>query len=98
MKHFFALRVLIVLRSIAITFACLTLSACYVIVDLDGDTDSNERAVDDNTVLTESQMGSRCSYSGIGNYGTCPIAGVESVGSMCTCPSPEGQMTGTVVR
>ena len=48
--------------------------------------------------LSESTMGSRCSYSDSGNFGTCPIAGVESVGSMCTCPSPEGQMTGTVVR
>lgn len=98
MKPFFALPTASVLRSIALVFACLSLSACYVIVDMDGDTGSNERAADDDTFSTESRMGSRCSYSDSGNFGTCPIAGVESVGSMCTCPSPEGQMTGTVVR
>lgn len=98
MKHFLALKTSSVLRLVALIFACLSLSACYVIVDMDGDTRSNERVGDDDTFSTESRMGSRCSYSDSGNFGTCPIAGVESVGSMCTCPSPEGQMTGTVVR
>ena len=98
MKHFLALKTASVLRFAALIFACLSLSACYVIVDMDGDTGSNERVGDDDAFLSEITMGSRCSYSDSGNFGTCPIAGVESVGSMCTCPSPEGQMTGTVVR
>jgi hypothetical protein len=98
MKLFLTLKTASVLRSVALVVACLSLSACYVIVDMDGDTGSNERATDDDAFLSESRMGSRCSYSDSGNFGTCPIAGVESVGSMCTCPSPEGQMTGTVVR
>ena len=66
--------------------------------DLDGDTVSNERVAGEGAFSNGAEMGSRCAFSGNGMYGLCPLAGVESVGAICSCPTVEGKMTGSVVK
>ncbi|GFD84707.1 hypothetical protein KUL150_07660 [Alteromonas sp. KUL150] len=58
----------------------------------------NHANKNDGVATAKPEFGNQCRYSGNGEYGVCPTANGEMVGTACSCPSPSGQIMGTVSR
>ncbi|MCB4435195.1 hypothetical protein LHL20_02930 [Alteromonas sp. McT4-15] len=73
------------------------IAGLLLIIGLVGCTHTNQSNTARQTV-ERTEFGSVCRFSGSGEHGSCPLAGSDMVGASCSCPSPFGQMMGTVSK
>jgi 3',5'-cyclic AMP phosphodiesterase CpdA len=86
-----------VLYGISLLTVSTLLFGCTYTVYLPDDEESH--ASKNNTVaVTKPEFGNQCRYSGDGEYGVCPTSNGDMVGASCSCPTPSGQIMGTVSK
>jgi hypothetical protein len=72
-------------------------SGCTYTVYLPDDEDINAKK-NGKVAVAKPEFGNQCRYSGDGEYGVCPTSNGDMVGASCSCPTPSGQIMGTVSK
>ncbi|GFD72001.1 hypothetical protein ACI7YQ_15005 [Alteromonas marina] len=85
------------LYGITLLAVSMLVFGCTYTVYLPDDVE-NHANKNDGVATAKPEFGNQCRYSGNGEYGVCPTANGEMVGTACSCPSPSGQIMGTVSR
>ena len=86
-----------ILSRIGVMLATSLLFSCTYTVYLPDDEDINAKK-NGKVVVAKPEFGNQCRYSGNGEYGACPTSNSEMVGTSCSCPTPSGQIMGTVSK